>query len=172
MSGAVLILIIIATVVTRRQKHQRSKAQLAQRRMSLASSVDSQPHGSQTSVIPEKRDLENAGSHQSRTSGSHPQAPAEPDHHGSSNTAASQDVSLRPGQFMPVVPEYPLSGAGYTEARLIGGIAENFSVLRNEFAVLRDEIARLRHDQETVTEEAPPQYESPRGSRGSRSRGE
>ncbi|KAI0760662.1 hypothetical protein C8Q74DRAFT_1221242 [Fomes fomentarius] len=160
--GAVLILVIIATVVIRRRKHQR--------RMSLASSVDSKPRGeSRSSFTPEKRVLGCAGCH-SRTSGSRPHAPADPDHRSSNAATIGQAVSLRPGHPMPVVPEYPMSGAGYTEASLISGITKNFSVLRNEVAVLRDEIVRLRHDQETVTEEAPPQYESPRGSRGSRSR--
>lgn len=68
---------------------------------------------------------------------------------------------------MPVVPEYPMSEAGYTEASLTSGMTVNFSDLRNEVAVLRDEIVRLRQDQEMVApEEALPQYESNRGSGG------
>ncbi|KAI0760675.1 hypothetical protein C8Q74DRAFT_1441246 [Fomes fomentarius] len=167
--GLVLILIVIATVVIHRRERQRSRAALAQRRMTLESSINSEPqaHGPQprSSFIPEKRDLWTAPDDHSRTSASYPQTPSEPDRRSSYPT--SQAVSLLPGHPMPVVPEYPMSEAGYTEASLTSGVTVNFSDLRNEVAVLRDEIVRLRQDEEMVApEEALPQYESHRGSSG------
>ncbi|KAI0760712.1 hypothetical protein C8Q74DRAFT_1372525 [Fomes fomentarius] len=167
--GAVLILIIIATLVIHRRERQRSRAELVQKkRMTLESSMNSDPYIEfQNFITPEERDLWSAGQHSySRTSIPHPgpQAPSEPDHR---SPTISQAVSLaHPRYPMPVVPEYPMSDMGYTKASLTSGMTEKVSLLRNEVAVLRGEIVQLRQDRGMVMDDALPQYESHRGSGG------